>query len=174
MKDKAVVLFLLKEVGGVLDYLTIFKMLYFAQKLHIAKYGRGIVNDSFHAMENGPVLTDFYNIFKSCRDAGQDKYSQIFSVSDCLVSSKETPDMDELSESEVICIRQSIEENAKLSTRNLIDKSHDSAWSDAYSNRGSKRSIRMDRLKIAQASGISDDMIAYFSENEFLDKALAL
>jgi uncharacterized phage-associated protein len=44
--------------------LKIFKLLYFADKLHMSRYGRFIVGDYYVAMKHGPVPSRTYNILK--------------------------------------------------------------------------------------------------------------
>ena len=62
-KAKASVLFIINNIGET-DLLKIFKILYFAERNHLAKYGRLILNDDYVAMKNGPVPSKLYDLFK--------------------------------------------------------------------------------------------------------------
>ena len=53
---------------------SISKMLYFADKLHLSKYGRLISGDNYVAMAHGPVPSAVYNIMKVPRE----KYTETF------------------------------------------------------------------------------------------------
>ena len=57
------VLYILGKTGGV-DFYHAFKILYFAEMKHLAKWGCGIVPDKFCALPYGPVPTRLYNAVK--------------------------------------------------------------------------------------------------------------
>lgn len=51
------------------DYIKFFRILYFAQKEYLVKYGRGVIGDVFHALKYSPVLSFIYNsLFKVTLD----------------------------------------------------------------------------------------------------------
>lgn len=55
--------FILKNSRSkVLDKIKIIKLLYLADKYHLLLYGRTITNDSYFAMENGPVGSTSLNV----------------------------------------------------------------------------------------------------------------
>src|SRR5690606_4362468 len=45
----------------------VFKLLYFAEKQHLEKYGRMITGDAYKAMEYGPVPSKSYDLTKMAR-----------------------------------------------------------------------------------------------------------
>ncbi len=57
------VLYILCKTGGV-DFYHVFKILYFAEMNHLAKWGSGIVPDEFRALKYGPVPTHLYDAVK--------------------------------------------------------------------------------------------------------------
>ncbi len=57
------VLFILDKTGGV-DFYHAFKILYFAEMKHLAKWGSGFVPDEFCALKYGPVPTQLYDAVK--------------------------------------------------------------------------------------------------------------
>ncbi len=57
------VLYILCKTGGV-DFYHVFKILYFAEMKHLAKWGSGIVPDEFCALKYGPVPTHLYDAVK--------------------------------------------------------------------------------------------------------------
>lgn len=59
-KIKAVILYIMQNFPAGVDYIKLFKILYFAQRDHLAKYGKVIVDDSFRALKHGPVPTYTY------------------------------------------------------------------------------------------------------------------
>jgi uncharacterized phage-associated protein len=68
-----VVLYILNKTGG-LDYYHLFKVMYFAEREHLASWGDRITADEFHALPHGPVPTLLYDaIKKKERDADPDR-----------------------------------------------------------------------------------------------------
>lgn len=135
------------------------KILYFAEQKHLVKYGSKLTNDTFIAMQNGPVPSATYDILKNIRDYPEDVPNEIrnsFNVSRHYITSTVESDLDWLSESEIECLNESILENRDLSFIDLTNKSHDAAW---------REDIRMDTIKIAEAGGANEQIIAYIQSN---------
>ena len=59
-KIKAVILYIIKNFPKGIDYIKLFKILYFAQQDHLVKYGKVLVDESFKAVKHGPVPTYTY------------------------------------------------------------------------------------------------------------------
>ena len=124
-KLKAVTLYILSKCGAT-DYIHLFKILYFAEKKHYATYGAHITNDTFIAMEHGPVPSFLYDalklvthqetaspnnalweIAKAVHPGSADMYYYI--------KGAESPDLDELSQAEIASLDTSIMENKDVS-----------------------------------------------------------
>lgn len=123
------------------DLYHILKILYFADKMHLNKYGRFISGDSYSAMRNGPVPSEVYDIIKHVRGDGY--YSGFnASIKDAfkvendgkVIIPLRKAELDKLSESEIECLTKSIEENINLTFNQLKEKSHDSAFKSADEN----------------------------------------
>ncbi len=123
------------------DLYHILKILYFADKMHLDKYGRFISGDSYSAMRNGPVPSELYDIIKHVRGDGY--YSGFnASIKDAFKVENDgkdiiplrNPELNKLSESEIECLDRSIKENMHLTFNQLKDKSHDSAFKSADEN----------------------------------------
>lgn len=63
-KAMAAVAFLLKREGEQLDMFLGVKMLYLADKKALIEWGKTITGDKFVSMNNGPVLSRIYDLFK--------------------------------------------------------------------------------------------------------------
>jgi len=166
-KLKAVTLYIIDKCRE-LDYFRLFKILYFADREHYAKYGRRIIKDTFCALPNGPVPTFLYDTIKSLLN-GQNPNIISDSIQNSdpdyyyILSVKEKPDMDELSKSDLKCLDKSIKENLTRTIPALSKKSHDIAW-DGEKEKGGLHDI--DPLLMAKAGGASEDMIEYIKDNE--------
>ena len=63
-KIEAVVLYILREFREGVDYIKLFKIMYFAQREYLATYGQTIMDDSFKARQRGPVPSLTYKVVK--------------------------------------------------------------------------------------------------------------
>ncbi len=144
------------------DFHKIFKIFYFADKKHITKYGRPIVGDYYVAMKNGPVPSHIYDILKAAKGCGDWFVEEVpepsFEVQGHLVHPLLPPDMEEMSESEIECLNESILENKHKSFSRLSNESHDEAYNNADLNN------RMSFRDIAKAAGASPSIIEYMAE----------
>lgn len=182
LKLKAVMLYVINKFNGI-DILRLFKIIYFANKEHLARYGRNIINDDFRALERGPVPSAIYDAIKVSR--GQKKadsyksfspvYNSIETGNDDLsyiVFPKEMPDIDELSASDIECLDKSFQENKDKSFCEISLKSHDSAWRAAR-NKIHTNNPSMDIIEIAIAGGANSAMVEYIKENQFINKLIS-
>ena len=159
-------LYIIQKSCGICDFHKVFKILYFADQKHQSRYGCAITDDTYIAMANGPVPSMAYDILKSLRGEGlftaqKDQFTPYFElqVNKHTVKAKKSPDLDYLSESEMRCIDESIEENSHLKFSDLTEKSHDKAWQKAVSNG------EIDLLDVAKCGGAGNDMIEYIKES---------
>jgi uncharacterized phage-associated protein len=117
------------------------KMMYFADKVHLEKYGRFICGDSYVAMKHGPVPSGTYDILKVARGDGfaplsaLNPINQAFIVVDkFLVKPLRAVAMDYFSESDLECLDNAIKKYGHLPFSQLTDLSHDKAWQAADEN----------------------------------------
>ncbi len=151
------------------DMHRISKILYFADRKHLARFGRPILGDHFVAMKDGPVPSKTYDLMKAIKGespfCSADKFSDSFGVKGFMVHPKKAPDMDEFSESDIECINESLQENQDLNFGQLRDKSHDWAYERASENN------RISFIAMAKAEGADADMASYIetvAENQLL------
>lgn len=150
------------------DLHKIFKVLYFADEKHLAKYGRPVIGDRYIAMTYGPVPSTIYDIFKLVRGdetfiCDSEQFSKYFDVESHFIQPKQEPDMEELSQSDLECINESLQENQALSFKQLVNKSHDLAYKKAAKD--DKISFR----EMAKVAGANETMLSYIktlAENE--------
>ena len=128
------VLYILGKTGGI-DFYHAFKILYFAEMKHLAKWGSGIVPDEFRALKYGPVPTHLYDAVKELNNPRMrlsEEMSEViqFAGEDApnVLLPKREADLKYLSKSEIEALDESIEENKVLTFKQLMQKSHDEAW----------------------------------------------
>lgn len=172
-----VVLYILNKTGGI-DYYHIFKILYFAELKHLAKWGHRIIADDFYALEYGPVPTKLYDAVKgnnapqtqladllksSARFAGNDAPNVLLPICDA--------DLNYISASEIEALNSSIEENVQLTFSQLKEKSHDSAWGEAFRRENGAKIISP--VSMAKVMNADNATIEYIKEQLELEKELA-
>lgn len=138
------------------DIYHVFKIMYFADKKSLKTFYQTVFG-GFCAMPYGPVQDELYQVIKYYRRHTSECVE--FSIRD---NKNIVPlldyDPDELSETDIICLDESISENAKLSFDDLYNKSHDSAWEHTPSG------YSMNLFDIAQSSDLDADEIEYLKE----------
>jgi uncharacterized phage-associated protein len=154
------------------DFHKIFKILYFSDREHLTEYGRSITGDIYIAMQDGPVPSSIYDIFKSVRGDGfykdNGQFSEHFSVSDWdLINPHHEADLDELSVSDIECIDNSLSLYGNLSWEEIKEKSHDYAWNSTTINRP------ISCKAILKEQGASDEFINYVEEDMLLQEYFA-
>lgn len=114
---------------------SISKMLYLADKLHLKEYGRLICGDNYIAMEYGPVPSAVYNMMKVSagrhsvdRDIDELIKEAFTVVNGRNIQPKRDANVSLLSESEMDCIREAIQEFGGKTFGELTDITHDAAW----------------------------------------------
>ena len=170
------VLFILGKTGGV-DFYHAFKILYFAEMKHLAKWGSGIVPDEFCALKYGPVPTQLYDAVKELnhpRMILSEELSEViqFAGEDApnVLLPKREANLKYLSKSEIEALEQSIEENESLTFGQLMRKSHDEAWEEA--NRRSNGTNVISPVSMARVLNADDAMLEYIEEQMQIESAL--
>jgi uncharacterized phage-associated protein len=153
------------------DFHKIFKILYFSDREHLMTYGRTITGDRYIAMNDGPVPSNIYDIFKAVRGDGYYKddgiFSQYFSVTDWdIIRPKIDEDISELSSSDLHFINECITKYGNLSWDEIREKSHDYAYRSTTFN----RPICFENM-VLEAGG-DDEYIAYLKEHSILSNIL--
>jgi len=112
----------------------VLKVLYFADKKHLERYGRFITGDRYVAMEKGPVPSGAYDIVKDVRDRRTDSYDSDFRIVGNKINILRKPNTELLSISDIQCLDEAIEEISPLSFDEVRRKSHDDAYRAADEN----------------------------------------
>ena len=121
---KAVLLYIIRNSSeNRRDVYSIVKTAYYAQQLHFAEWGLPIFNDKISALPFGPVPSTLYNILKLARGDEQERFylqksgadiiAEAIGFKDESFSTKEDPDMDYLSESDIECLDKAIAKSCR-------------------------------------------------------------
>lgn len=115
------------------------KILYFADRLHLSRFGRFICGDTYIAMQNGPVPSGIYDMLKDARgDTSAYRYIESIGAFDVVngyrIVPRRAPNRNWLSDSSIACIDEALEHYDDKSFGELTRLSHDAAWNDADPN----------------------------------------
>ncbi len=186
LKIKAVVLYILKAFPEGVDYIHLFKVMYFAQQNQLKEYGLPIVYDTFVARKHGPVPALTYKVLRGVEGKVEISSPELKNFADSLkitfsedghqiilASNHAECDMDELSVADVKMLDKWIEKCKDVDSFDLSDKSHeDKAWKRAKrqaDKTGEDTKITM--YDMADAAGASKAMLGVIRERQSVQKA---
>lgn len=120
---------LLYIVSRCSDMYTALKVVYFADKDHLSKYGRSISTDRYVAMQHGPVPSAMYDLVKEARNNSHDHIEpppdQAFRVEGNHIRPLREPDTNMLSETEREVLDKVIKQYGSMTFVELKALSHD-------------------------------------------------
>lgn len=154
-KAVAAIGYLVRTTGA--DLYSVMKMLYLADKSHLAGYGRTISGDVYTAMKRGPVPERAYNLCKfvagkrSSFDPMPNARELLGMEGNSFVLNAE-PDLDELSRSDVAALDDAAAVYREGGWRAVFAESHDDAWSAAWQEAQARGSGSLDMHLSAIAS----------------------
>ncbi len=163
-KAKNALLYISNSIGES-GFLKIFKILYFAEKKHLARFGNMIIEERYIAMKNGPVPSKIYDIFKAFRDDETFQklpkgFASAFElIGNHNIRARHKAELDYLTQSDIECLDISIRENNRLNFAQLSHKSHDLAWNNANEN------DEINILDMARAEGADQEMLDYIVDH---------
>lgn len=177
-KIKAVILYIMQSFPEGVDYIKLFKILYFAQRDHLARYGKVIVDESFHALKHGPVPSYTYKglqIAEGKSLAGDfDEFLNGIEVRDQIVHATVPPEMDYISGADRRSLDASIQLYKDKDPYDLSDLSHDSAWMEARMRvQDDPQKNYLTLIDMARAGNASEPMVDYIREKQILKNALS-
>lgn len=154
------------------DFHKIFKIIYFADRQHLAEWGKPITGDTYIAMDAGPVPSKMYDMLKIVRG---DSYlpdteglGAFFKVENWMyVQPLVDADMNKLSKNERNALDDSIAKYAGLSYDEIKEKSHDIAW------RSTARDFSIKWEDIAREAGLDSEEMACIKEFSDLETGLS-
>ena len=177
-KIKAVVLYIMQSFPQGVDYIKLFKILYFAQQDHLVKYGKVIVEDSFKALKHGPVPTYTYKALQIAEGkplkGDFDEFLAGIKVRGKKVYATVTPDMDYISGADKRCLDAAIAKYKDTDPYDLSDLSHDSAWKEATARiQDDPQKNFITLIDIARAGKATKEMVDYIREKQIIKNALS-
>lgn len=185
LKIKSTVLYVLGKMPKGMDYIHLFKTLYFAQQEHLVRYGMPIMDDSFMARKHGPVAALTYKVLRGAegkvdvtdeclRDFIQSVSVEIVDGHQIItVANGVTCDVDELSVSNMKVLDKWIDKCKDIESFDLSDLSHDDAWQAAKSKTDlTGEDTKITLYDMAKAAGANDAMLGVIRERQINSREL--
>ncbi len=177
-KIKAVILYIMQSFTEGVDYIKLFKILYFAQQDHLVRYGKVLVDESFKAVKHGPVPTYTYKALQIAEGKPlEGDFSNFLSgieVRNKKVYTSVKPDMDYISGADKKCLDAAVARCKDADPYDLSDMSHDSAWEGANARiQDDPQKNFMTIIDIARAGKATETMVDYIREKQLVKKALS-
>lgn len=178
-KIKAVVLYILNKFPDGVDYIKLFKIMYFAQKDYLVKYGKALCPDTFKARTFGPVPALSDKVIKIVElhddiDSKLKSFCQSIRVENQLVFAVSKSSMNYLSKKECLVLDKWFDIcKDKDSIKDLSPESHDEAYERALKRSETDPQLAiLTNIEIAKAGNASDKMIGYIRNNELFEAEL--
>ncbi len=185
-KIKAVILFILEQMPKGLDYIHLFKIMYFAQQDHLVRYGLPLCEDTFVARKHGPVPTFTYKALHCLEGKIDDptpelsEFNQSLSLEQIngtkvvMCAMGASCDKEELSKSNISILDKWIAKCKDIAAFDLSDLSHDQAWQIAYkATEITGEDTRISQYSMAKAGGATQAMLDVIRERQNNRRMLA-
>ena len=185
-KIKAVVLYILQQFPRGIDYIHLFKIMYFAQREHLATYGLPLVDESFAAHKNGPVPEYTYRALRTIEGKSPHFSNMRWVMSNINITEQNGHpvfslksgvqyDPEELSVSNMEILDKMIRQCKDIPAFALSDMSHeDDAYRRAWERfEQTGESAFMPMVEIAAAGGASEAMQQVIRERLLVQNALS-
>jgi len=126
-----------EKSGGKINIMKALKLIYFADRYHLRKYGRLITNDTYYAMDNGPVASGVKDIAEESNFTGKEAQNYasnyIASSAKYYFVSKQSVDKSELSVSDIEALGYAWDKFGHLDEWAIVDLTH--KYPDWYKHR---------------------------------------
>ena len=179
---QAVVLYILQHFEGGVDYIKLFKIMYFAQSKYLSMYGLCVVEDTFKARLKGPVPSLTYKVVKMVEN-GDDlaEFPDLTNFANSLtvnkhqvVCAKLEPNMDYISVMEKRILDETINEYKDVDSDRLSELSHDDIYDQVLERmKDDPQKDVYTMIDIARSGNASEEMIDYLREKQLIKRALA-
>ena len=154
--------YLLKRRGGQMSYLKLIKLLYWADREALARWGRPVTTDRHVSMNHGPVLSHVLDLVSDGDAPGDDVIwgAAVSAPANYEVQLKADPGDDELSEAEIAVLEEVWEALGHKGRWELVELAHQlPEWKDPQGS-----ALPISYRDILAAQGIDDEEIEAIEE----------
>lgn len=170
-KIQNVVLYVLQHFENGVDYIRLYKILYFAQCEYLANYGKLLFPETFRARKLGPVPTLTMKVIKSMEgddetpSFGLEQFEASLSVQNKIVSASSSPDMEYLSKKEIEILDKWIDYCRDKGSYELSEQTHDEVYKSVIQRVISNPELDVyTSLDLAKSGKASAKMLEYIKD----------
>lgn len=174
-KIENVILYILQKFDDGVDYIKLFKILYFAQRDYLCRFGKPIVPETFKARIHGPIPTLTDKVIKNVEEGTSTDFPDLKEFMDSIkvveqkVFALKQPDLDFIAKKEREYLDKWFEYCKDKKSYDLSKESHDSVYHKVVERaKQDPQQDVMTFIDIARSGHASDKMIAYIREKELL------
>lgn len=177
-KIEAVVLYILQHFKEGLDYIKLFKIMYFAQREYLATYGLTIAEDTFKARQLGPVPSLTYKVVKMAENGDESADLKGFTSSIRVdenqnVYATAAPDMDYIADMEKEELDKTIAKYGNINSKQLSEMSHDDAYKAVCERmKDDPQKDVLTLIDIARAGGATDAMVNHIRQVQIIKESM--
>lgn len=179
-KIENVILYVLQKFDDGVDYIKLFKVVYFAQRDYLCCYGKPIFAETFKARKHGPIPTLTDKVIKNVEDGDCDEFPdlkdfmQSIRVENQIVFATKEPDLDYIAKKERECLDKWFDYCKDRESYDLSEESHDSIYYEVIERaKKDPQQCVMTYIDMARSGKASEKMIDYIREKELLIAELA-
>jgi len=160
-KSAEAIIFLAQSVPEP-TFMALAKLLYFADKTSLEKYGRSITGDTYYAMRHGPVPSQCYDMMKRAKEP----VSYGFHVEyEKHVIPDRPVNLNKLSKSDIKCLEKIVAAYGNYPVWQLRELSHDEAWHKAWASVGDALRVQIPIEDIVSAlDDEEDELLVFFKD----------
>ena len=126
----------LAAAGKKMPYMSVLKLMYFVDREALKRWGTPVTNDSYFALDHGPILSNVYDLMVEDHERRGFWATHISSPTDYRIELIDEAGNDQLSKAEERLIDEVFAKNGRLDQWELRKKSHDfPEWKDPHGSR---------------------------------------
>lgn len=164
--------FILGLRGGRMHYIKLLKLLYIADRQALAEWGIPVSHDRYVSMDNGPVLSQTYNLIKEGGRFWSDYISAPFGDYEVRLITEQPPKPKKMSRAEEDLLNRIFAEYGHKNRWDLVDYAHTfPEWEDPH---GSSIPIQLEQVLEALDESAEDirAIVAELEQERKIDEKL--
>lgn len=145
-------------------YRDIFKLMYLADRKSLQEFGRFLCNNNYVAMKQGPVPSEAYDLFKEVKENPDNEKYGFQVCGNHYIETYREPNLDYLSQSDMMCMDETLNKYGSLPSNELKNISHDRVWEKAWQSFPEHGSVPIDIRSIIETLADSEHLLSYLIE----------
>jgi uncharacterized phage-associated protein len=159
--------------GGQMEYIRLLKLLYIADRKSLRDTGMTITGDRVCAMDQGPVLSETYNLIKG-QHISADEWQKFFSVVDYYIKLTADPKNGQLSRNDIETLHAVSDKCATMGTWAIVKRCHKlPEWKKRYVPKTSTEIELEDMLEALNMTDRLDEIKRDMAAMAVSDRAFA-